>query len=367
MKIDTRNKELTYPSLTIHLPHLRNNVHVIRELCESRGIQITAITKVFEGDPMIARVLVEEGMTMLGDSRVDNLEHMADIKAEKWLIRPPMLSEVARLVKYGDASLNSELAVIEAIAAECEKQGRRHKIILMADLGDIREGFVDYDEMVEVAKKVAAMPQVELYGIGVNLTCFSFVQYDTEKLTELVQLKKRVEEATGVKLQVVSGGNSATLDLMLRGGIPEGVNNPRLGESVLIGKERTHYSFLPGSYHDVFTLHAEIVELKEKPSLPWGDIGFNSYGVKPTFVDRGPKRMKAICALGRQDFDPDIATPCDPGVILLGASSDHLMLDVTDSEKTYKVGDCIDLELGYFAMLRAFTSEYVRKEYLVEE
>ncbi len=367
MKIDTRNKELTYPSLTIHLPHLRRNIRRIRELCESRGINITAVTKLFEGDTMIAQVFVEEGLTTFGDSRVDNLERLAEIKAEKWLIRPPMLSEVPRLVKYGDASLNSELAVIEAIAAECEKQGKRHKIILMADLGDIREGFVDYDEMIEVAKRVAAMPQVELYGIGVNLTCFSFVQYDTEKLTELVQLARRVEDAAGVKLQVVSGGNSATIDLMLRGGIPEGVNNLRLGESVLIGKERTKYSYLPGTYRDVFTMHAEIVELKEKPSLPWGNIGVNSYGVKPTFVDRGPKRLKAICALGRQDFDPDITTPCDPGVILLGASSDHLMLDVTDAEKTYKVGDCVDLELGYFSMLRAFTSDYVRKEYIIED
>ena len=357
---------MAYPSLTVNLPHLRENVRTVRKLCEERGIQITAVTKVFEGDPKIARVLVEEGMTILGDSRVDNLERLKDIEAEKWLIRPPMISEAARLVQYGDASLNSELAVIEAIAAECEKQGRRHKIILMADLGDIREGYVEEEELIEVAKKVAAMPQVELYGLGVNLTCFSFVQYDTEKLTQLVELGKRVEEATGVKLQVISGGNSATVDLMLRGGIPAGVNNLRLGESVLFGKERAKYTYLPDTYRDVFTLHAEIVELKDKPSLPWGDIGVDSYGNKPTFVDRGPKRRKAICALGKQDFDPDITTPCDPGVILLGASSDHLMLDVTDSEREYHVGDCIDLQLGYFSTMRAFTSSYVRKEYLTE-
>jgi predicted amino acid racemase len=367
MKIVPENRPATYPSVTINLPHLRQNVRVVRELCESRGIRITAVTKVFEADPMIARVLVEEGMTMLGDSRVDNLERLAEFNVEKWLIRPPMISETPRLVQFGDASLNSELAVIEAIEAECAKQGCRHKIILMADLGDIREGYVDHDELIDVAKKVAAMPHVELYGLGVNLTCFSFVQYDTEKLTQLVDLAKRVEEATGVKLQVISGGNSATVDLMLRGGIPEGVNDLRLGESVLFGKERARYTFLPGTYNDVFTIHAEIVELKEKPSLPWGNFGVDSYGNKPTFVDRGPRRLKAICALGKQDFDPEITTPCDPGIILLGASSDHLMLDVTDSEKTYRVGDCVDLRLGYFSTMRAFTSAYVRREYILEE
>lgn len=353
-----------YPLLTVNLPHLRENVRVLISLCREHGIKITSVTKVFRADPEIARVLVEEGMPMLGDARVDNLERMKDIDAEKWLIRPPMLSEVPRLVEFGDASLDSELSVIEAINEEAGRQGKIHKVILMADLGDIREGYVDSDELIEVAKKVASMKNVELYGIGVNLTCFSFVQYDTEKLTQLRDLGRRVEEETGVKLQVISGGNSATVDLMLRGGIPEGVNNLRLGESVLFGKERAKYQFLPGTHSDVFTLEAEIVELKEKPSLPWGDVGVDSYGNKPEFTDRGPKRIKAICALGKQDFDAETTMPCDPGIIILGASSDHLMLDVTDSETSYKVGDTVRLKLGYFSTMRAFTSEYVHKKYI---
>ncbi len=353
-----------YPLLTVNLPHLRENVHVLTALCKEHGIRITAVTKVFRADPEIARVLVEDGIEMLGDARVDNLERMQDIKAEKWLIRPPMLSEIPRLVRFGDASLNSEMTVVRAINEECLRQNRKHRVILMADLGDIREGYIDHDELIEAAIETDSLPGVELYGVGVNLTCFSFVQYDTEKLTQLAQLRRRVEEAVGHPVEIVSGGNSATVDLMLRGGIPEGVNNLRLGESVLFGKERAKYQFLPGTHSDVFTLRAEIVELKEKPSLPWGDIGVDSYGNRPTFVDRGPKRMKAICALGKQDFDAETTMPCDPGIIILGASSDHLMLDITDSEKTYKLGDTIELKLGYFSTMRAFTSEYVKKEYV---
>ena len=162
----------------------------------------------------------------------------------------------------------------------------------------------------------------------------------------------------------MSGGNSATLDLMLRGGIPTGINDLRLGESLLFGKERAKYQYLPGTHRDVFTLECEIVELKEKPSLPWGQVGVDSYGNKPTFCDRGQHRKKAVCALGRQDFDAETCTPLDPGVIILGASSDHLMLDVTDSEKEYRVGDIVQLQLGYFSTMRAFTSEYVEKVYL---
>ena len=106
------------------------------------------------------------------------------------------------------------------------------------------------------------------------------------------------------------------------------------------------------------------VELKEKPSLPWGQVGVDSYGNKPTFCDRGQHRKKAVCALGRQDFDAETCTPLDPGVIILGASSDHLMLDVTDSEKEYRVGDIVQLQRGYLSTMRALTSEYVEKVYL---
>lgn len=351
-----------YPRVYINLPHLRENVKTVKKLCGEHGISlITGVTKVFRGDPRIASAYLDGGLTMLGDSRVANLKRMTGLSAEKWLIRPPMMSEVEELVEYADASLNSEWEVIKAISAQAERRGKRHKIILMADLGDIREGYVDYDELLETAARVEQLPGAVLYGLGVNLTCFSFIQPDREKLALLADLARRAGEAAGHELAVVSGGNSATIDLMLRGGIPAGINDLRLGEALLFGKERARYQYLPGTHRDVFTLECEIVELKDKPSLPWGQVGVDSYGRSPTFTDRGPCRRKAICALGKQDFDVETTTPVDPGIIMLGASSDHLMLDVTDSQETYRVGDTVRLQLGYFSTMRAFTSDYVEK------
>ncbi|MEG2144306.1 MAG: alanine/ornithine racemase family PLP-dependent enzyme, partial [Oscillospiraceae bacterium] len=135
-----------------------------------------------------------------------------------------------------------------------------------------------------------------------------------------------------------------------------------LGESLLFGKERAKYQYLEGTHNDVFTLQCEIVELKDKPSLPWGTIGVDSYGNSPSFEDKGIRR-KAICALGKQDFDLETSYPVDEGVKMLGASSDHLMLDITDSQKSYKIGDIIELRLGYFSTMRVFTSKYVEKVY----
>lgn len=353
-----------YPRVTVDLPHLRENVKTVRDLCAAHGIAVTGVTKVFRGDPKIARAYLDAGLTMLGDSRVANLKRLEGLEAEKWLIRPPQLCEVEDLVRWGDASLNSELVTIQAISDAAVAQGKGHKVILMADLGDIREGYVDYGQLLADAEAAAKMPGIELYGLGVNLTCFSFIQSDTEKLQQLVDLKAQAEERVGKALPIVSGGNSATIDLMLRGGVPAEVTNLRLGESLLFGRERSRYQYLPGTHRDVFTLECQIVELKDKPSLPWGTVGVDSYGRRPEFVDRGPVRRKAVCALGRQDFDAETTTPLDPGIILLGASSDHLMLDVTDSRRDYRVGDAVALRLGYFSTMRAFTSEYVEKVYI---
>ena len=353
-----------YPRVIVNLPHLRENVKTVRRLCADHGLDITGVTKVFRGDPKIAKCYLDGGLTMLGDSRVANLRRMADLGGEKWLIRPPQLCEVEELVQWADASLNSEMVTIRAISEAAARRGKRHKVILMADLGDIREGFVDQEELLDAAEETERLEGVELSGLGVNLTCFSFAQSDTEKLTELAALRRRAEERVGRPLAVVSGGNSAAIDLMLRGGIPQGITSLRLGESLLFGKERAKYQYLPNTHRDVFTLECQIVELKDKPSLPWGDIGVDSYGHRPTFVDRGPVRRKAVCALGKQDFDAETTTPLDEGVIILGASSDHLMLDVTDSATDYRVGDIVHLQLGYFSTMRAFTSEYVEKVYI---
>ena len=356
-----------YPKLRINLSHIRENAAVITDICARHGVRVLGITKVVSGDPVIACAMIEGGITMTGDSRVENLKAQkeAGLTAERWLVRPPMLSEAAELVRYADASLNSELSVIRSISDECIRQALPpHKVVLMADLGDIREGYVDYDELVDAALECEKLPGVHLYGIGVNLTCFSFIVPDTAKMHSLAALRRRVESAIGRSLEIVSGGNSGTIKLMLEDGMPLEVDSLRLGESVLFGKERAGYTYLPGTHKDAFILEAEIVELKEKPSLPWGTVGADSYGNKPVFTDRGPHRLKAICALGKQDFDPEICRPVDDGIILLGASSDHLMLDITDSERDYKVGDTVELELGYFSVMRAFTSRYVEKEYI---
>lgn len=346
------------PCVTVDLAKIAHNVKKLTSLCGGHGIEILCVTKVFGGVPEIAGVLVENGLKKLGDSRLDNIEKYRHLPCEKWLVRMPGISDAARCVDLCDVSLNSELATLKALSAEGVRQGKRHGVVIMVDLGDLREGCMAEAELAACVEFAKSAPGLSLRGLGTNLTCFSFVQPDTEKLSRLASL------AAGFGCKTcVSGGNSATIKLMLEGGIPSGVNQLRLGESVLFGRERAGFSYLPGTFNDAFCIETEIIECKEKPSMPIGTIGTNSYGVRPTFVDRG-RRLRAICSMGRQDIDAETMWPVDEGVEIIGASSDHFVVDLTDARGNFAPGDKLKFRLGYFATMRAFTSSYVEKRYV---
>ncbi len=102
--------------------------------------------------------------------------------------------------------------------------------------------------------------------------------------------------------------------------------------------------------------------MQRKPSVPIGDSGANAFGEHPTFESRG-EQIRGICKIGRQDTVADGLTPRDEQIKIIGASSDHLIVDLTRA-KPYRVGDVLDFTPDYGALLRAYTSPYVKRTYI---
>lgn len=350
-----------YPRILIDREKVKHNTKVIAEMANDKGIAIYAVTKVYCGNTDIAKASLEGGAVGLADSRIENLKKLAEFDIEKIMLRIPMISQAEEIVKYADISLNSEIETIKALGIEAKKNGSVHKIVLMIDLGDLREGILPED----VDKTVAAILDVEgilLYGIGVNLTCYGGVIPDDNNLGQLSDLARHIEEKFHIHLNVVSGGNSSSI-YMLEGGLPERIDNLRIGEAIVLGRETKEGLRIENTYDDAFMLEAEIVELKEKDSYPKGTIGMDAFGNKPEYVDKG-KMKRAIIAVGRQDVSPSNITPVDERLEIIGASSDHMIIDVTHSNIAYKVGMTMKFKLDYSSLLSLFTSEYIKKEIL---
>lgn len=349
-----------YPKLEIDINKLKQNVKVISHMCHEKNISLAFVTKSFCAREQVVEKLVEEGIDYIADSRISNLKKLKDIDLPKILIRIPMISELEEVVKYSDISFNSELKTIKALNKICERKNVIHKIVLMFDLGDLREGYFYEDDLFNDIMNIQKFKNIKIVGIATNLTCYGAIIPSTTNTGRLVQIAKKIEKEFNLKLEIVSGGNSSSIDLMMNDNMPKGVTNLRIGESIVLGRETAYGKIIRGTYQDAFKLVCQVVECKEKPSVPIGEVGIDAFGNKPVYEDKGILK-RAIVAIGKQDIDTDSLMPIDTSIEILGASSDHMILDISKSENDYKVGDEVEFLLTYGGLMSTSTSEYVEK------
>ncbi|MBV1787061.1 alanine/ornithine racemase family PLP-dependent enzyme [Marinobacterium sp. D7] len=341
---------------------LTDNVRRIKALCRQQGVALAAVVKAGCGWADIARAALDGDCDMLADSRLDNLERLAHagIRVPTMLLRMPAPSQADAVVCLCDISLNSEYDAIRALHEAARRLGRKHRVLLMVELGDRREG-IAAQQLPQLIERIKALPMIEVAGIGTNLGCLGGIRTTPEKLTELVELARASERQLGYPLQYVSGGNSGTLPLLLEGRLPAGINHIRVGFSMLLGRNPFTDEPLPGLHTDVFELEAELIEVQTKPSLPDGEIVLDAFGHVPVFEDLG-EQVRGILSLGRLDTDLTTLKAVDPGVSIIGASSDHLVLDLTRIRNACAVGDKVHFAPGYGALVQAMLSPYVRKQ-----
>ena len=348
--------EQLYPRLEINAAHLKENIETVVRKCAARGVSVTGVVKGMTGDIECCRLYVDSGCTMIGTSRLDQLEAIREdgIDLPTMLIRIPMLSHADEVVRLADYSLNSEVRVLEALNKAALRRGKSHKVILMSDLGDLREGFWDKEELVRVAVCVEReMPGLELAGVGTNLGCYGSIQATPDKLAELVATAEAVEEMIGRRLEIISGGATSTYLRILDGNISERINHLRIGELILNARDLEFFygADLSDMHKDVFTLKAEIIEVKDKPTYLQGEIGVDAFGRTQEYTDRGIRR-RAIAAIGKVDYsDFDDLFPKDKGIEIIGASSDHTILDIEDAEREIRVGDILDFGIDYASLV----------------
>ena len=100
-----------------------------------------------------------------------------------------------------------------------------------------------------------------------------------------------------------------------------------------------------------------MIESKIKPSVPYGIVHQDAFGNVPKFKDRGQIK-RAILGIGLQDVLVSGLIP-RADIKILGANSDHLIIDT--KKVAYKIGNELEFDLNYSALLALMTSPYVIK------
>lgn len=350
--------------LKLYREKLRDNYRFLDDLFKSNDIKWGITTKLLCGHAEFLKEVADLGIGEMHDSRISNLKKIKEIDPDVLTIyiKPPPRDIIESVIKYADASLNTELTTLHALSEEAQRQNKVHKVIVMIEMGDLREG-VMREDLINFYEKVFKLPAIEVIGIGTNLNCMHGVMPDEDKLIQLALYKQIISLQFDKEIPLVSGGTTVTIPLLLRDQLPKGINHFRVGEALFFGKDLFADDTIKGMHNDVLELYSQIIEIAEKPKVPSGDLGKNPQG-KVTDIDKeeyGKTSYRAILDIGYLDINPDHLINIHEDVKIADASSDMLILDVGDNKNNYEVGDFIRFRMKYMGALGIMNSDYIDK------
>jgi len=353
-------------TLNIDLLALRHNIQQVDQWVSERpDASWTLVTKVLCGHQGVLEALRALGIRSMADSRLGNLEDIRSAcgeDVEVWYLRLPHMPVVEDIVRLSDVSLNSEVGVIEALNRAAREQGKVHRVIIMIELGDLREGVLP-GSLISFYERVFELSNIEVIGIGSNLGCLSGAIPSIDQYAQLCLYHELLELKFDKKLPIISAGTSAALPLLRDKAVPVKVNHFRIGESVFLGTDLVHGDTLAGLRDDAITLEVNIVEIREKSLFAAGEttdmMPFES--LQATDQPPGSRGYRAVVTIGQLDTDVGGLTPVDERYELVGASSDLAVVHVADNPEGLQVGDTIKFRPSYGALVRLMLSKYIDK------
>lgn len=355
--------------IVLNRKKLKENYQYLDNLFNAGNIEWGIVSKVFCGSRLYLKEIIGLGIRQICDSRITNLKIIKSIdpSIETVFIKPAAKRYISSVVKYADASFNTEYEIIKMLSDEAVRQDKLHKIIIMIELGELREG-VMREDFVDFYAKVFKLPNIEVAGIGTNLTCMYGVLPNQDKLVQLCLYEQLIEAKFNKTIPYISGGTSVTIPLIAKGLLPKGVNHFRVGESLFLGTDVYNNQPNPNLHQDVFKLYAEIIELREKPMIPDGNLGHNLTGDELSFEDEqsNDTSYRAIIDIGLLDVEANHIFPTSKNIKIVGSSSDMMVVDLGEDYKHYKVGSLIEFNLNYMGILRVMNCDYVDKRIMEE-
>ena len=363
--------------LIIHTNKIKANIKSLSEYFESKNISWSLITKVFSGDQeFLKNILTEDviqNINSVGDSRLTSLKNLKEVnpKMRTIYIKPPAAIYADAIVEYADISLNSSFSTIDALNQAALKKGKVHKIIIMVELGELREG-VGREDLLSFYEKVFKMEFIEVIGIGSNLGCMHGVEPTFDKLLQLSLYRELISTKFNRELPLVSGGTSITLPLVEDNTIPKDINHFRIGEAAFFGLSPLNNKQFKNLHTDTFEFRANIIELEQKKLVPDGVISDANIGhtaEQDENIGAGEVSYKAILDFGLLDLNVEDIDSIDQDIELVGVTSDMTVIDLKknknkDGTDKYKVGDQLEFTPTYMAVARLLNSKFIEKVFI---
>ena len=349
----------------VDLEALGENLKIIGGWMREHGASWTVVTKVLCGHADTLRALQALGVRSMGDSRLENLRAIERIVPdfESWYLRIPDLTSVSEVVRLTDVSLNSEIRIIEALNEEARRLGRMHGVVIMIELGDLREGILP-GSLIDFYKYVFELSHIEVKGIGANLGCLAGAVPTVDQFMQLALYRELLELKFEHPLPLISAGSSAVLPLLVSGQLPRAINHFRIGEAIFLGNDLINGGQLPGLRGAAVVLEAEIAEIKEKSLVSLAETTSITPFISEVSDDRTPgqRGYRALVSVGNLDTEISGLSPIKERYSIAGASSDITVVNIGEDADGLKVGDTIRFRPNYAAFLRLMSGRYLQRE-----
>jgi predicted amino acid racemase len=355
--------------IEIHVKRIIENIAKLNNFLLSREKSWTLVQKVLgSNSEVIKELLKSEEISQLhsiGDSHLSGLKAVKEINPhmKTLYIKPPALPYIQDIIKYSDISVNTSRNTIYALNKEAEKQKKIHQIIIMIEMGELREGVLR-DQVLNFYEAVFNLPNIEVIGLGTNLGCMFGVQPNFDKLLQLTLYKQLIEVSFKQKLDLISGGSSITLPMLNDNKIPSEINHFRLGEASFLGISPLNNEPFLDLNTNTFEFNSYIVELKKKDNEPDGIIGDSNVGTTGDITNQG-ESYKAIVDFGSLDVNPNYLKPIKEDIKFFGNSSDMTVFDVGHNKLKLKEADAITFIPNYMGVANLMNSRFVDKEIIV--
>jgi predicted amino acid racemase len=350
--------------ILINTDAIYENLETIGSWMKNHGASWTVVTKVLCGHKETLKALQSMGVHSMGDSRLENLQIIERIhpEFESWYLRVPDLTSVSDVIRLADVSLNSEIEVIEALNEEARKQDRIHGVVIMIELGDLREGILP-GSLIGFYKHVFHLSNIEVKGIGANLGCLAGAVPTVDQFMQLVLYRELLELKFERSLRLISAGSSAVLPLVLDKQLPRAINHFRIGEAIFLGTDLINGGMLPGLRGDAIVLEAEIAEIKKKGLVTLAETTSMTPFISEVNEELTPgqRGYRALISIGNLDTEISGLTPVHSQYSIAGSSSDITVVNIGEDQDGLKVGDTIKFRPNYAAFVRLMNGKYIEK------
>ena len=324
-------EDVPTPALLIDVARMELNLAKMAAHAEEHGISLRPHTKTHKC-PLLAKRQMELGAVGVCCAKVSEAEVMVQAGIGEVLITSPVVTDdkIGRVVALSKQSPEVTLVVDHQAAAErlheaAVAEGVTQRVLVDLDVGTRRTGIATGEPALELARTIDGLPNLDLRGLQAYAGHLMHVHGHAERQARSLEAleaaveTRRLIEADGIAVSVLSGGGTGTWDIDSE---VDGMTDLQVGSYLFMDEQYLRIGGRNGEIFDDFetSLFVQVTAISQPvPKLITTDGGYKAFA-----------------------SDADRPQLADIGGVVYGWGGDeHGILRLADATRPVRLGDRI--------------------------